>query len=90
MSKAYDKVEWDFLRVMMERMGFVQSWVAFIMKCILMVFYSAILNGDKGDRFRPMIGLHQGDPLIPYLFLICSEGLSSLIRSTLKRGRLND
>lgn len=57
MTKAYDRVEWDFIRVMMERIGFAQSWVAFIMKCVSMVSYLVLLHGNKGDRFRPMRGL---------------------------------
>lgn len=46
-SKTYDRVEWDFLKLMMERMGFVQSWVDFVMKCLISVFHSIILNGAK-------------------------------------------
>ncbi|KAK5771002.1 hypothetical protein PVK06_047171 [Gossypium arboreum] len=86
MSKAYDRVEWEFLKVMMERMGFANSWVSFILKCIFMVFYSILLNGTKKDCFRPMRGLKPRNPLSPYLFLICSEGLSSLMRSAMKKG----
>lgn len=36
--KTYDWVEWNFLRLMMERMGFAYSWVDLIMRCIVLVF----------------------------------------------------
>lgn len=40
MSKAYDKVEWDFIRVMMRRTVFAETWINTVMKCISTVPYS--------------------------------------------------
>ncbi|KAA3483061.1 reverse transcriptase [Gossypium australe] len=82
MSKAYDKVKWAFLQDMMLRMGFESSWVDFIMQCVSTTSYSISINGERGSLFKLERGLRQGDPLSPYLFLICSEGLSSLMRLT--------
>ncbi|GMJ02632.1 hypothetical protein HRI_003932400 [Hibiscus trionum] len=80
MSKAYDRVEWDFLESMLGRMGFSRLWVLRIMLCVRTVTYSVVLNGSVGLVFNPTRGIRQGDPLSPYLFLICSEGLSALLR----------
>ncbi|MBA0823383.1 hypothetical protein Goarm_020118, partial [Gossypium armourianum] len=44
------------------------------------VKYSIVLNGEEGEIISPSRGLKQGDPLSPCLFLICSEGLSTLMR----------
>ncbi|XP_039068130.1 uncharacterized protein LOC120214252 [Hibiscus syriacus] len=59
-------------------MGFVEVWIRMVMSCVSSMKYSVILNGSVTDSFIPSRGLHQGDPLSPFLFLICSESLSSL------------
>lgn len=76
MSKAYDRVECGFLEVMMLQMGFVGDWVTLVMRCTSSVTYLVNVNGVRGRSFKPLRGLRQRDPLIPFLFLICSEELS--------------
>lgn len=89
MSKAYDRVEWNFLKMMMERLGFCQTWVDLIMKCVTTVRYQIKVNGSLTEQFVPTRGLRQGDPLSPYLFFICAEGMSALLHDAERTGRLS-
>ena len=88
MSKAYDRLEWDFIRLVLERLGFHQKWVSWIMQCICTVSYSFLLNGSAQGSVIPSRGIRQGDPLSPYLFILCSEVLSGLCLKAQAEGHL--
>ncbi|CAN6583607.1 unnamed protein product [Malus baccata var. baccata] len=89
MAKAYDRVEWEFLLGMMASLGFPPLFCSWIKECISTVSFSVLINGSPTGFFRPNRGLRQGDPLSPFLFLLCTEGLSMLIRRSLERGSLH-
>ncbi|KAL9689163.1 hypothetical protein QQ045_033596 [Rhodiola kirilowii] len=76
MSKAYDRIEWYFLERMMIALGFAEGWVGRVMECVKTVTYKVKINDRVSETIRPSRGLRQGDPISPYLFLICAEWLN--------------
>jgi hypothetical protein len=81
MSKAYDRVEWDFLKATLESMGFPHNITNIIMRCVTSITFSILINGVPSKIFQPKRGLRQGDPLSPYLFIICVDVFSGLINN---------
>lgn len=78
MSKEYDRIEWGFLKAVLERLGFHSVWISWIMECVTSVSYFFLINGGSQGKVIPSRGLRHGDPLSPYLFILCSEVLSGL------------
>lgn len=79
MSKAYDRIEWPYLKAAMKALGFADNWIGLLMYCITTTQYSILLNGSPGPPFTLTRGLGQGDPLSSYLFLFSAEGPSQML-----------
>ncbi|KAL9681142.1 hypothetical protein QQ045_012923 [Rhodiola kirilowii] len=88
-NKAYDRVEWDFLEVMMRSLGFPEVWISMVMICIKTVSYAVRVNDLVTEEVKPGRGIRQGDPLSPFLFLICSEWLNLKIKEYQRKCKLN-
>ncbi|XP_057418950.1 uncharacterized protein LOC130713176 [Lotus japonicus] len=79
LEKAYDRVDWGFLEETLKEFGFPPMTVALIMFCVSSTSLSLIWNGTRLPPFRATRGLRQGDPLSPYLFVLCMERLAHMI-----------
>jgi hypothetical protein len=51
------------------------------MRCVRIVSLEVKVNGELLPSFKLTRGLRQGDPILPYLFLLCGEWLSSLLKN---------
>ena len=88
MSKAYDRIEWEFMAEVLRRLGFHEKWNNWIMQCIATVRYSYLINDSIHGTVIPQRGIRQGDPLSPYLFILCGKVLSGLCTKAAREGTL--
>lgn len=79
MEKASDHIDWMFLLVVIDKMGFRQIWMRQIHSCIYIVRMAIHVNGTSMEFFQSCSGLQQGDPLSLYMFVLIIEALSYLI-----------
>lgn len=69
-------------------MGFSEKWIKWVMLCVTTVSYSISFQGSTIGPIVPKRSLRQDDPLSPYLFLLCVEGLSLALKSAAENGRI--
>nr|XP_043625583.1 uncharacterized protein LOC122597008 [Erigeron canadensis] len=79
-QKAYDTVDWGFLKTILIEFGFNERMVAWIMECVSSTTFSISINGMVHGYFHGKRGLHQGDPLSPYLFTLVMEVLTLMLK----------
>ncbi|XP_058727126.1 uncharacterized protein LOC131598556 [Vicia villosa] len=85
-GKAYDKVNWNFLRFLLKEMGFGETWMRWMELLVFQSRMSVLVNGSPTKEFTVERGLRQGDPLSPFLFVIVAEGLTALVKKAIAIG----
>ena len=73
----------------MEMLGFDNKWRTLVGGYIHAVSFSFLVNGESYGLIQPSRGLCQGDPLSPYLCLLCAEGFHSLLQQVANNEELH-
>lgn len=85
LEKAYDRLEWPFIIFCLRSKGFDEDSCSLIHSCFSSTSISVKVNGSISDSFQPSRGIRQGDPISPYLFIICMDHLSQMIQDEVSK-----
>ena len=81
LSKAFNKLSWQYIRKVLRAFGFREPWIRWIMSLISSTFFSILVNGYPSKNFMPTKGIRQGDILSPFLFVIMAQGLGHYLKA---------
>ena len=88
-QKAYDRLDWDFLRLVMQRRGFEDRWCNWIMQLVRSDKTAININGEVGPFFLSSAGVKQGDPISPLLFNLAVDALAGISDKARRAGHLS-
>lgn len=79
LEKAYDKLNWNFIRDSLEHIGFPEHIIQIIWFCVTTPTMQVLWNGEALEKFQPKRGIRQGDAISSCLFFLCIERLFQAI-----------
>nr|GEZ53940.1 RNA-directed DNA polymerase, eukaryota, reverse transcriptase zinc-binding domain protein [Tanacetum cinerariifolium] len=85
-EKAFDFVRWDFLEDVLKNFGFGSRWCDWIVSCLKSSKGSVLVNGSPTSEFQFYKCLKQGDPLLPFLFILVMETLHLSFQNVVNAG----
>lgn len=80
LEKAFDRLEWSFIKDSLFYFNFPPSLVNLIMSCTCTSSIEVIVNGRKTDVFLLSRGIRQGDPMSPTSLFFAWKGCPETLR----------
>ncbi|GKD12215.1 RNA-directed DNA polymerase, eukaryota [Tanacetum coccineum] len=79
----------EYLKKKRER-GFGSKWGMWVEACLRSSSMSILVNGSPTEEFGLEIGVKQGDPLSPFLFILAAEGLNAIVNKAVEKEFLEE
>ena len=80
-EKAFDSVSWKFMYKILQYYNFSEEFIKWITLFNNKITASILQVGVLSEFFPIERGCKQGDPIAPYLFLLCAQVLYEMIQS---------
>lgn len=68
------------MRECLSNLGFTQIRIERIMNCVTSTNFNVRINGNLSRVIWPTRGFQQGDPISPYLYIICGEAFNKYLQ----------
>jgi hypothetical protein len=88
LAKAFDRLEWNFIVMALARKGLHHHFINLIHSCISSSIFSIVINGQPFAKFKGNIGIRQGCPLSPYLFVLSINELCNALQQAMSESCL--
>ena len=85
-EKAYDKLDWSFLMLILWAFGFRWWFIDLVYRTLSNNWFSILINGVPIGFFKSFRGVRQGDPLSPILFIVAVEFMTQGIHHLFSHG----
>ena len=88
-SKAYDTLDWQFLRNVLRQRGFPKTWVRWMKQCVTTPTFAILVQGrPQGEWIHPQRGIRSGCPLALLLFILGADALAVCMMQLSRHGSL--